>query len=62
MDECLAIQTFPDRYKLVGPQSSMYRQIGNAVPCRLAHAVGAVVAEALDSDFAALREAAKQRR
>ena len=39
VDECLAIQTFPADYKLSGSRSAMYRQIGNAVPCELAHAV-----------------------
>lgn len=44
VDECLAIQTFPSEYRLSGSQSSMYRQIGNAVPCKLAF----VVAKAID--------------
>jgi DNA (cytosine-5)-methyltransferase 1 len=39
IDECLAIQTFPANYKFAGSQSAMYRQIGNAVPCKLAQAV-----------------------
>ena len=39
VDECLAIQTFPNDYCLHGKQSSMYRQIGNAVPCVLAYSV-----------------------
>jgi DNA (cytosine-5)-methyltransferase 1 len=40
VDECLAIQTFPDDYILAGSKSAMFRQIGNAVPCLLAKAVG----------------------
>jgi len=43
VDECLAIQTFPSDFKMAGRQSSMYRQIGNAVPCKLAEAVARTV-------------------
>lgn len=39
VDECLALQTFPSDYQLFGRQSSVYRQLGNAVPCGLAEAV-----------------------
>lgn len=39
VDEALAIQTFPEDYRLAGTQSAMYRQIGNAVPCELAEVV-----------------------
>jgi DNA (cytosine-5)-methyltransferase 1 len=48
IDECLAIQTFPSDYVLKGSKSAMYRQIGNAVPCRLAQAVAVVVRAALE--------------
>jgi DNA (cytosine-5)-methyltransferase 1 len=41
--ECAAIQTFPENYAFQGAKSSIYKQIGNAVPCRLA----AVVANSL---------------
>lgn len=37
--ECMAIQTFPAEYQFYGRKSSVYRQIGNAVPCDLAEAV-----------------------
>ncbi|MCL2338131.1 MAG: DNA cytosine methyltransferase, partial [Firmicutes bacterium] len=37
--EAAAIQTFRPGYKFVGEKSSVYRQIGNAVPCNLAAAV-----------------------
>lgn len=31
--ECARIQTFPDTFRFSGSISSMYKQIGNAVPC-----------------------------
>lgn len=31
--ECARIQTFPDSFTFAGSISSMYRQLGNAVPC-----------------------------
>ena len=34
--ECMRIQTFPDTYEFVGPPGSIYQQIGNAVPVKLA--------------------------
>lgn len=37
--EAAAIQTFPLDYEFVGEKSSIYRQIGNAVPCEFAAAV-----------------------
>ena len=40
------IQTFPDDWKFCGPQGSIYRQIGNAVPVNLAERLGlSIVAE-----------------
>ena len=41
--EYLAIQDFPTDYRLIGSKSSKYRQVGNAVPVRLATAVGRAV-------------------
>lgn len=38
--EYLALQDFPLGYRLQGSKSSKYRQVGNAVPVRLATAVG----------------------
>ena len=37
--EAAAIQTFPSDYIFCGEKSSIYRQIGNAVPCNLAQVV-----------------------
>ena len=48
IDECMAIQTFPASYILAGSRSAQYRQLGNAVPPKLAEAVARVVAGALD--------------
>lgn len=49
--ESAALQTFPDRFVFEGSTSSVYRQIGNAVPCRLALAV-AVAAHAASASVA----------
>jgi DNA (cytosine-5)-methyltransferase 1 len=49
IDEALRIQTFPHNYQFVGRQSSVYRQIGNAVPCDLAQVVAEVVRDLLDN-------------
>ena len=38
--EYARIQTFPDDWEFIGPVSSQYKQIGNAVPVNLAHAMG----------------------
>lgn len=47
IDEALKIQTFPRDYQFIGGQSSVYRQIGNAVPCDLAQVVAKVVRDFL---------------
>jgi DNA (cytosine-5)-methyltransferase 1 len=39
VDEALLLQGFPAAYQFVGPQSKVYGQIGNAVPCALAEVV-----------------------
>jgi DNA (cytosine-5)-methyltransferase 1 len=46
--ECQALQTFPMDYKFIGRQNSVYRQIGNAVPCNLAFAVGKMVSDVIN--------------
>ena len=38
--EAARIQTFPDDYVVTGPQNSWYAQVGNAVPVKLAKAIG----------------------
>jgi DNA (cytosine-5)-methyltransferase 1 len=38
--ECAAIQTFPEDWRFCGNLASRYRQIGNAVPPRLAERLG----------------------
>ena len=38
--EAARIQTFPDDFIFYGPQNSWYKQIGNAVPVKLAEAIG----------------------
>lgn len=49
VQEAAALQTFPLDWQWQGPQGSRYRQIGNAVPPNLAHAVAVAVREHLDA-------------
>ena len=46
--ECAAIQTFPEHWHFIGNTASIYRQIGNAVPPRLAGHLGHSLIEMLD--------------
>ncbi len=48
--ESARLQTFPDDYKLHGSWTEAMRQLGNAVPVKLARIVGASVANHLSSD------------
>ncbi|MDO4900121.1 DNA cytosine methyltransferase [Actinomyces sp.] len=45
--EAAALQTFPADYHFAGRQNKQYRQIGNAVPCRLAQALAESTVESL---------------
>lgn len=47
--EAAAIQSFPTNYEFTGPMSSQYKQIGNAVPVKLAEAVANVVKNLLNN-------------
>lgn len=49
LKEAMAVQTFPDDYVFKGGTNSIYKQIGNAVPCRLAEVVALVVKDILES-------------
>lgn len=47
--EAAKIQTFPDNYIFKGNKGSIYTQLGNAVPCKLAEAVAKAVIEHLNN-------------
>lgn len=49
--EMARLQDFSDDYYFVGPRSRVIGQIGNAVPLRLAHAIGEQVNQAFDDAF-----------
>lgn len=51
VDEAHLIQTFPLGYRFIGSQSAVFRQIGNAVPCNLAEAVGSLIIAILDGQL-----------
>jgi DNA (cytosine-5)-methyltransferase 1 len=46
--EYARIQTFPDDWQFSGPISAQYKQIGNAVPANLAHAMGRALVRLLN--------------
>jgi DNA (cytosine-5)-methyltransferase 1 len=48
LKEATAIHTFSKTYKFAGGKSSIYSQIGNAVPCNLAYAVARAVNDVLE--------------
>lgn len=50
IDEAAILQTFPVDYEFLGPSTRIFSQIGNAVPCQLAEAVGRVVLSAISDD------------
>ncbi len=47
IDEAALLQTFPRDYVFCGPSSRVFSQIGNAVPCGLAHVVAKCVRNSL---------------
>lgn len=49
-EEAARIQSFPKDYEFAGTQNSIYSQIGNAVPCDLAYAVGSALQDALNDE------------
>src|SRR5207244_4603319 len=51
VDEAIHLQTFPADYDFAGTQGQIYTQVGNAVPCKLAHVVGRVVQDLLSRDY-----------
>jgi len=46
LKEAHILHTFPENYIFSGPNSSIYTQIGNAVPCKLAEAVAKATIDA----------------
>jgi DNA (cytosine-5)-methyltransferase 1 len=47
IEEVKRLQTFPDRFELSGSVESQWRQIGNAVPPKLAYHLGLAIREHL---------------
>jgi DNA (cytosine-5)-methyltransferase 1 len=55
VQEAAALQTFPADWKFVGPRVAQYRQVGNAVPPRLAEAVALSIRSVLERQDDAIR-------
>jgi DNA (cytosine-5)-methyltransferase 1 len=45
--ECAIIQTFPDNFVFTGSLGNMYKQIGNAVPVKMAEAIAKIIIKQL---------------
>ena len=50
---CARVQGFPDDWQFVGKKTASYRQVGNAFPPPVAHAVSAQIARAIEAGSAA---------
>ncbi len=48
--ECAMLQTFPMDYEFVGSLNTIYRQIGNAVPVKLAEQIASGIYKSLESN------------
>ena len=48
LKEAQVLHTFPKSYRFAGGRSAIYRQIGNAVPCKLAEAVAKAAIDGLE--------------
>lgn len=51
INETKRLQTFPDEYIFCGAKTSIYRQLGNAVPCELAKALALAVKKYLETEM-----------
>jgi site-specific DNA-cytosine methylase len=49
--ESAALQGFPDDHKILGGLSSMYKQVGNAVPFKLAAAIARSIRDSLEYEY-----------
>lgn len=58
IDEAIRLMTFPVDYKFSGPNSAIWRQIGNAVPPKLAESVARAVVDLIEKkiDISLLHE------
>ena len=50
VQEAIVIQSFPVDYQFMGSQSSIFKQIGNAVPCNLGYAVASMLVDSLNNE------------
>lgn len=50
LQEATILQSFPMSYRFSGSQSSVFKQIGNAVPCNLAYAVASMLSDCLKNN------------
>lgn len=50
LQEAAIIQSFPINYRFLGSQSSIFKQIGNAVPCNLGYAVASMLLDSLNNE------------